>query len=200
MSNAQEWVPGRVLAGLLAVATIIFALGLGTSAQAQERELSDRSVKVLMEYAWSLLPTKFTAPNGKVIEVDKSDRDGNTVPVDVARGVINVARTSAHAQICNLADAQAVNYQTMMRSEARKKEWSDQQMLYISQLHLFTVMWLTGNVQLVEKDGDKEVVIEDSGAAAQQTCTEEERAAVEEVIRKYICEVDPGRVQNGCTS
>ena len=35
-------------------------------------------------------------------------------------------------------------------------------LLYINQLHLFTVMTLTGKVQLVEKDGDKQVVVQES--------------------------------------
>lgn len=202
MSIGQELASRGMLAGVLALVLACFGtVGWSTTAGAQERELSDRSVQVLMDYAWTLHPTKFTAPSGKVIETDKSDKPGNTVPVDVARGVINVARVSAHAQICSLAEAQAINYQTLMRSESRKGEWSEQQMLYISQLHLFTVMWLSGNVQLVEKDGDKEVIIEENvGATAKQTCTEEERATVETLIKDYVCKTDPERVQSGCTS
>ena len=46
-----------------------------------------------------------------------------------------------------------------MRREEAKTKWTDQQMLFINQLHLFTVMTLTGKVQLVEKDGDKQVVV-----------------------------------------
>ena len=42
-----------------------------------------------------------------------------------------------------------------MRREEAKAKWTDQQMLFINQLHLFTVMTLTGKVKLVEKDGDK---------------------------------------------
>ena len=45
-----------------------------------------------------------------------------------------------------------------MRREQAKSQWSDQQLLYISQLHTFTVMMLTGKVQLVEKEGEKVVV------------------------------------------
>ena len=35
-------------------------------------------------------------------------------------------------------------YQTMMRQKEATKQLSQQQLLYISQIHLFTVMWLTG--------------------------------------------------------
>ena len=42
-------------------------------------------------------------------------------------------------------------------------------MVYISQLHLTTVMLLTGRIKLVEKQGDKEVVVDESKEPA-QTC------------------------------
>ena len=46
---------------------------------------------------------------------------------------------------------------------AAKAKWTDQQMLFINQLYLFTVMMLTGKVQL-EKDGEKQVVVQAGGA------------------------------------
>ena len=48
-----------------------------------------------------------------------------------------------------------------MRREEAKATWTEQQLLYINQLHLFTVMTLTGKVQIVEKDGDKQVVVKE---------------------------------------
>ena len=76
-----------------------------------------------------------------------------------------MARLSAHAQLCELLEEQRANYQTMMRREAAKSKWTDQQLLYISQLHLFTVMTLTGKVQIVQKEGEKQVVVQESKAA-----------------------------------
>src|SRR5688572_1599042 len=73
-------------------------------APAQTKELSEKSVKLLMQYAWALTPPKFTSPDGKVIEVDKSKPKDVIVEVDVAREVIKVARLSAYAQICNLTE------------------------------------------------------------------------------------------------
>jgi hypothetical protein len=168
------------------------ALLAGAAAPARAAELSDKSVSVLMNYAWAILPNKFTTPQGKVIEVDKSKRDAVIVPIEVARDVVKVARLSAHAQICKLSDKQVENYRTMMSREEAKKagdkaQWSDQQLLYISQLHLFTVMWLTGNVKIVEKDGEKEVVVDEGGGeSAEQTCTDEQRKAVEQQIDAYV--------------
>ena len=138
-----------------AVVAALVAPGL-----AQNKELSDKSVLTLMRYAWGMVPEKFTTPLGKTIIVDKTHASESIVPLDVAREVIRVARLSAYAQLCELPEEQRANYQTLMRREESKK-WTDQQMLFINQLHLFTVMTLTGKVQLVEKDGDKQVVVQE---------------------------------------
>ncbi len=170
-----------VLAG-----TMMFTVMVGTAQFAEAKELSERSVKVLMNYAWSILPSKFTTQTGKVIEVDKKKPKDVMVPTDVARNVIQVARLSAHAQICKLIEAQAANYRGMMRVEVDKKKWTDQQLLYISQLHLFTVMWLTGNVKVTENEGEKEVVVNERAPANKKTCTEIQRKKVEEQIEAYL--------------
>ena len=104
------------LAGIVACA----ALASGAEAQAQGK-LSDKSVNTLMEYAWQILPAKFTTPEGKVIEVDKSKRDGNIVPGDNGREIIRVGYNSAQAQVCELWDEQQANYDTLMRRELVKK-------------------------------------------------------------------------------
>lgn len=171
----------------IAVGAFAVAITVGSfSNEAAAKELSDKSVKVLMDYAWSILPAKFTTPKGKTIIVDKKKRDKIIVPINIGRGVAKVARLSAHAQICDLPEAQAANYRTMMRFESRRKKWSEQQMLYISQLHLFTVMWLTGNVKLVEKDGEKTVELENSSNRKAPTCTENQRRKVSETIGRYV--------------
>ena len=59
-------------------------------------------------------------------------------------------------------------------------------MLYINQLHLFTVMTLTGKVQLVEKDGDKQVVVQEGKAGKTESCTDTERKRVQDQIMAYI--------------
>jgi len=172
---------------------------IGAPGGAEAKELSDRSVKVLMQYAWAILPNKFTAPTGKVIKVDKSKKKENMVPIDKARQVVKVARLSAHAQICNLAEAQTLNFRTLMRSESRAKKWTEQQMLYIQQLHLFTVLWLTGNVKLVDRGGDKDVVVnENAGGGSENTCTEAEKTKVSKSIAAYVCRTDPKSVE-GCS-
>ena len=108
---------------------------------------------------------------GQDIVVDKTKPSDDIVPLETAREVIRVARLSAYAQLCELAEEQRANYQTLMRREEAKSKWTDQQMLFINQLHLFTVMTLTGKVQLVEKDGDKQVIVQEGKPPKPETCT-----------------------------
>lgn len=170
---------GTRVALAAAVAAGLFA------APAVAQELSDKSVKTFMEYAWQMVPAQFTKPDGKTVQIDKKKKDEVVVPLDMAREVIRVGRVSAHAQICELKEDQFLNYNSLMRREGDKKKWSEQQMIYINMLHLTTVMLLTGNIKLVEKDGDKEVVVEDSKKAS-PTCTAEQKTKVKELIATYV--------------
>jgi hypothetical protein len=174
----------RVGAGLVCAAAIaLLSSGPGS---AQSKDLSDKSVQLLMQYAWALTPPKFTSPDGKTIEVDKSKPKDVIVALDVAREVIKVARLSAYAQQCELLEEQRANYQTLMRREIAKSKWTDQQLLYISQLHLFTVMTLTGKVQVVQNEKDKKVVVQESKAAKTESCDASQRDRVKAQIATYI--------------
>jgi hypothetical protein len=138
-----------------------------------------------------MVPEKFTTPLGKTILVDKTHASESIVPLEIGREVIRVARMSAYAQLCELAEEQRANYQTLMRREEAKSKWSDQQMLFINQLHLFTVMTLTGKVQLVEKDGDKQVVVQEGKAVKTESCTDTERKKVQDQIMAYVNSAPP---------
>lgn len=173
---------GIVLAGAM-------ALTMGAAVQsASAQELSEGAIKSFMDYAWSLTPQQFSKPDGTVIEIDKKKRDAVIVPIDVARDVIKAGRLSAHAQVCNLREDQVENHRALMRREDAKKKWSPQQMVYISQLHLTTVMLLTGKIKLVEKEGDKEVVVDEGKARPAQTCSEEQAKKVKEMITAYVAQ------------
>jgi hypothetical protein len=161
-------------------------VALASPAFAQNKELSDKSVLTLMRYAWGMVPEKFTTPLGKTILVDKSHASESIVPIEIARDVIRVARMSAYAQLCDLPEEQRANYQTLMRREEAKAKWSDQQMLFINQLHLFTVMTLTGKVQLVEKDGDKQVIVQEGKPAKTESCTDTERKKIQDQVMAYV--------------
>ncbi|MCL4768442.1 MAG: hypothetical protein KJZ80_19675 [Hyphomicrobiaceae bacterium] len=158
-----------------------------TMAPAGAQELSERSVKAFMDYAWSLTPSKFTKPDGTSVEIDKKNRSKVEVPPETAREVIKVGRLTAHAQMCELPEDQVANYRSLMWREDAKKKWTEQQMIYINQLHLTTVMLLTGKIRLVEKqDGAKDVVVDEPKGAKAQTCTDEQRKKVKELIAAYI--------------
>src|SRR5690606_7735406 len=51
---------------ILAVAVSLLTCAGAGAETASSKELSENSVKVLMEYAWKILPAKFTTPEGKV--------------------------------------------------------------------------------------------------------------------------------------
>ena len=157
------------------------------ASQGIAQELSERSVKTLMAYAWAYTPDKFTPPNGKAIIIDKKAPKKMMVPVAKAREVIKVGRLTAHAQICDLREDQVMNYRSLMVRERKSKKWTPQQIVYINQLHLTTVMMLVGKLQIVknEKDGDKKVVVKE-GKAAAKTCTAEQRKKVKELITAYV--------------
>jgi hypothetical protein len=177
----------RMTAGMLRVAVAVAAgLPLCGGARATQ-ELSEKSVKAFMDYAWSLTPQKFRRPDGRSIEIDKKDRSKVEVPIEIAREVIMAGRLSAHAQMCELLEDQVNNYRSLMKREDEKKIWTEQQMIYINQLHLTTVMLLTGKVKLVEQqDGGKQVVIEESKSNEAKTCTEEQRKKVKDLIAAYV--------------
>jgi hypothetical protein len=146
-----------------------------------------------MEYAWSLTPQQFSKPDGSVIVIDKTKKAQVEVPLDVARSVIMAGRLSAHAQICDLRDEQVQNHRAMMRREEATKKWTQQQLVYISQLHLTTLMLMTGRIKLVEQEGDKQVVVDEKKAPS-QTCSAEQRDKVKGLIEAYVAASPPPRI------
>jgi hypothetical protein len=175
---------------IAALTLAVVAVGHAVPAMAQSKELSDKSVQTMMQYAWTLMLPKFTA-NGKEVIVDLNKPAENMVPVDVAREVIRVGRISASAQMCGLENDQTAVHGNLLARENAKKKWTDQQMMFVNQLHLFTVMLMTGGVKVVEKEGDKEgakeVVLENAKLAAPKAaCTDAERKKVADLVKAYV--------------
>lgn len=154
----------------------------------QKDQVSDKTVTALMQYAWAMTPAEYIAPDGKVTRVDKSKFNDVKVPLDVARETVRVGRLSALAQVCDLTDAQTANFQTFMAREAAKNKWSDQQMLFINQLHLFTLMTMTSQVKLVDSDQAAKGggAAKEEPQAAPAKCSDVERKRVEDQIIAYI--------------
>jgi hypothetical protein len=183
---ARSTVSGAALA--------LLAVSAPASAQAKG-DLSDGSVKSLMNYAWALMPGPKVTVDGKEVIIDDTKREEIMVPLDAAREVIKVGRLSANAQTCGLGEEQTANHATLMKRERDKKKWSEAQMIYINQLHLFTVMLMTGGVKLVENDGgtnkdgtpSKTVVIENTKIAPPKAdaCNDAERTKLTELLKVY---------------
>ncbi|MGF1650179.1 MAG: hypothetical protein ACFCUN_07000 [Hyphomicrobiaceae bacterium] len=151
--------------------------------------LSDNAVQAFMQYAWALTPQKFTTPEGQVIEIDRSKPETVQVPVAKAREVIEAGIRSAQADACELIEDQVRNFGSLMRRERNSKQWTDGQIVYINQLHLATLLLLSGRVKR-EEDGkggtDVTVAQPENEPKRRNTCTEEERAEIRKVIDAYV--------------
>lgn len=176
-------------AGWAAVALLASPALLDQRVQAQEKEMGQKSVETLMDYAWAITPDRFTKPNGVTVDIDRSNRKAAEVPLDTAREIIRVGRLSAHAQVCDLKEEHAANFRTLMGREAVKKKWTEQQFVYMNQLHMVTVMLLTGQLKVIEseegKDG-KDVQVAEETVSKRATCTPEQRAKVKEAVAAYL--------------
>jgi hypothetical protein len=179
---------GRFVAAAFMAPMLTLSVVVGAASPASAQDISDKTVASFMNYAWGLTPARFTKPDGTIVDIDKNDRAKAEVAIEVAREIIRAGRLTAHAQMCELPNEQVQNYQSLMRREDGKKKWSEQQMIYINQLHLATVMMLTGKIKLVEASEDgkpAEVKIEPTAADA-KTCTDEQRTKVKDLISAYV--------------
>jgi hypothetical protein len=122
------------------------------ASQGQSGGLSDSSVRVLMTYAFSLIPETTPGPDGQPLKVDKSDANKFVIPGEDARRVIRAATRSAYADVCGLPELGEANYKAMLAGEEARK-WSREQLLMINALHLFAVSYFTGNAKIIEEPG-----------------------------------------------
>jgi hypothetical protein len=116
--------------------------------------LSDSAVRVLMTYAFSLIPEEQPGPDGKPIKIDKSDPNKFLIPADDARRIIRAATRSAYAEACELPDLAQANYKAMMSSERARNVWDEQQLLMVNALHLFSASYFSGNVKISDPEND----------------------------------------------
>jgi hypothetical protein len=173
----------RVWAGLGFCAAVLVVGVAG--ANAQKPEMSDKTVLVLMDFAWALTPAEFTTESGKVIRINKDKFEEVKLPLDDAREVIRVARMSGQAQICEMGEAQTANYETLMDREVARSKWTDQQLVFINKLHLFTVMTMTGQVKAVDSENPGALPKEPPPKSS-VVCTDADRKRIEEQVLAYI--------------
>jgi hypothetical protein len=156
--------------GIRPVAEELGQRAAAATPQAQQKSgLSDSAVRVLMTYAFSLIPETQTGTDGKSVKVDKSDPSVFLIPNDDARRIIRAATRSAFAHACELEDLARANYNTLMQAEQAKKVWSDQQLLMINALHMFSASYFSGEVKITEAP--------DQGEATGSTAAKDEGAA-----------------------
>ena len=124
----------------------------GASDGDQKGGLSDSAVRVLMTYAFSIIPEETRGDDGKSLKVDKSDPNKFFIPTEDARRVIRVATRSAYAEVCDLPELEKANYRTLMKGEEAKKVWTREQMLAINALHMFAVSYFTGSIKITTKE------------------------------------------------
>lgn len=178
----------RVGIGLLGAMAL---LAWGEPSAAQGKELSDRSVNVLMEFAWKEMPDQLRTREGDVVTIDKSKPETVKIPSDVAREVIIAAHRSAHADMCDLLEEEEANKLTLERREAAKNIWSKQQMIYIRVLHTTVVQWLTGTLKITVKDGETVISERVKKPVRSEPCSEADRKKLREQIMAYIQTAPP---------
>lgn len=172
--------------GLAAVAIAFAAVAGIPGPAANAKELSEKSIKVLMEYAWTILPSKFTTPDGKVIEVDKKTKKAETVvALPIGAEVIKAGYNSAQAQLCEMWEEQTANFDAMMRILRSKSEFTDQQLLYMTTLHRMTIHMVAGKLNVTKKDNEDVVTLEPI-TPSKDTCNDERRKRVKEVVAAQI--------------
>ena len=117
----------------------------------QKSGLSDSAVRVLMGYAFSVIPEQQAGHDGKQVKLDKSDPNKFLIPTEDARRIIRAATRSAYAEACELPDLAQANYQALMRSEGAKKTWTEPQLLMVNALYLFSASYFAGNVKVTNE-------------------------------------------------
>ena len=184
----------RCLKQFTAILVGSFLLTSGAIAQEAEKKpaIKDKTVQVLMKFAFSLMPEVYTGPDGKKISIDKKKPDDVLIPIDDARRIVIVGYRSAQAQNCDLKVMQTLNHNAMVKYEEVFKSWTVKQKLFINQLHLFTVLYMTGNVKVSEGQRTQAEIEADSKNPkldSQYKCSEDERKVVAANVDAYLDEM-----------
>jgi hypothetical protein len=180
------------------VRTVADELGQRAAAAAPETQqkggLNESAVRVLMTYAFSIIPETQPGSDGKTVKVDKSDPNVFLIPVDDARRVIRAATRSAYAEACQLEALARANYQAMMQSEIAKNVWSEPQLLMINALHMFSASYFAGNAKITEVPDEEAGTRGDTEGSGgtdlvvpkAPQCPPEQKQKVENAINAYV--------------
>jgi hypothetical protein len=179
--------------GVRPVAEELGQRAANTAPQSEQKGgMSDSGVRVLMTYAFSVIPDTQTDEKGNVTKIDKSDPKLFIIPADDARRVIRAATRSAYAEACQLLELAQANYKAMMKTEMAKKTWTEQQLQMINALHKFSASYFAGNAKLTEAPDEAATTGESGGQGAALVtpkppqCPPEQKQKVESAIKAYI--------------
>ena len=175
---------GKVVLGL----GLLMALALPVAAQETKakKKPNDRTVRVIMSWAFAALPEKFKFADGQEIKIDRGDPKKFYIPVDDARRIIRVAMRSSNADLCGLQKLQINNFRKMMNIEKSLGKWTRNQIIFIKQLHIATGLVVTGGFT-AGKDTESEKEGEND-QRNKYNCSDKERARVTASIQTYLAQ------------
>lgn len=172
----------------------VIALGLGlalvqahsVAAQDTKKKKSpnDRTVRVIMGWAFAAVPEKIKTKDGKEITLDRSDPNKFMIPIDDARRIIRVAMRSTNAKICGLAKLEGQNFLKMMANEKALGKWSREQIKFIQMLHISAGLVITGGFTVGEEAEREQDGKNDN--LKKYSCSEEQRLRVKARIEAYL--------------
>lgn len=196
---ANESLKAADQAGVKPVAEELGQRAAAATPETQQKSggLSESAVRVLMTYAFSIIPESQPGADGKQVKIDKSDPNVFLIPVEDARRVIRAATRSAYAEACKMENLAQANYQAMMRSEEAKKIWSETQLHMIHALHMFSTSYFSGSARITEvaDEGASTVSKGDAEPGPGGTdlvtpkrppCPPEQKQKVESAINAYV--------------
>jgi len=170
--------------------SLVLFTGVAFAQEKQDKkQIKDKTVQTLMKYALSLMPEVYTGPDGKKIAIEKNKPNEVLIPIDDSRRIIIVGVRSANAQNCDLKIMQTLNHNAMIKYEKVFKTWSLKQKLFINQLHLFTVLYMTGNVKFNDEEDSKKTSSKPPKKGDldnKYKCSDEERQKVTDNIDAYL--------------
>ena len=178
------------------VCVIAFGLGLApfwalsvvAQDSKQKKSPSDRTVRVIMGWAFAAVPEKIKNKDGKEITIDRSDPRKFMIPIDDARRVIRVAIRSTNAKLCDLPKLEGQNFRKMMAKEKALGKWSANQIRFIKMLHISAGLVMTGGFTVGKEAEGKDDGKNDS--QKKYNCSAEEHARVKANIEAYLKEPD----------
>lgn len=162
--------------------------GSAATATAQKSGPSDLTISKLMAYAWAITPARFTTPEARVIEIDKTKRKENEIARDAAVDIIRGGYRTYEADLCGLVEEAQTNYGTVMLRAKAKYGFTDQQYVYANQLHLATLQYSKGGLKITGTEDDKVVELLNIPPRDPKECPPERAERVKKAIAAFVSE------------